>query len=101
MKRTDRARSTRRQFRHLARAGAGWLLLFALFYAPWAYGCTTADTIRYLNWILSITMAFWIVSLLCRARPRPRDAQFYQGTAPTVLLIATGAILVIGWWMAA
>jgi O-antigen ligase len=85
----------------LARAGAGWLLLFALVYAPWAYGCTTASTIRYLNWILGFAVAFWVLSVLFGAHRHQRDAYFYQNAASTVLLIATGAILVIGWWMAA
>ncbi|HEX7517226.1 MAG TPA: O-antigen ligase family protein [Chthoniobacterales bacterium] len=46
------------------RNAARWLFLAALVYAPWAYGCTTAATIRGLNIILGVALALWVVARL-------------------------------------
>lgn len=42
------------------RDAARWIFLLALVYAPWAYGCTTAATIRGLNLILAVALGLWL-----------------------------------------
>ena len=42
------------------RDAARWTLLASLVYAPWAYGCTTAVTIRGLNCILAVALGLWL-----------------------------------------
>jgi hypothetical protein len=42
------------------RNASRWTFLAALVYAPWAYGCTTAVTIRGLNIILAVALALWL-----------------------------------------
>jgi len=64
----------------LLRNGARWLFLAALIYAPWAYGCTTAATLRGLNWILAVALGCWVLaevigfwlSVIGRGKPRIR-----------------------------
>jgi hypothetical protein len=74
----------------LLRDSPRWLFLAALVYAPWAYGCTTAETIVGLNWILGAALGLWIINLLV-SRRRP--------FVPLPLLIVTLVLLAIGWWM--
>jgi hypothetical protein len=78
-----------------------YLFLIALVYAPWAYGCTTAATIRNLNWILAGSLALGVIGWLLgriggsrRAKPAPTLARF-----PTLLLGVAAVLLLIGWWM--
>ena len=42
-----------------SRAAAGWLLIAALFYAPWDSGGTDASAIRNLDWILGAMFCLW------------------------------------------
>jgi hypothetical protein len=44
------------------RNASRWTLLASLVYAPWAYGCTTAATIRGLNIILAVALVLWGVA---------------------------------------
>ncbi|MDQ6626296.1 MAG: O-antigen ligase family protein [Verrucomicrobiota bacterium] len=67
------------------------LFLSTLFYAPWAYGCTTAESIVGLDWLLGAVVVLWLGDLLIR-RERPH--------APTTLAILVGLLLAFGWGMA-
>jgi hypothetical protein len=80
------------------RDAARWLLLAALLYAPWAYGCTTAKTIVGLNWILGIALGCWVIDLAVVAiigRENPS-----LPSVPRLLAIVTVALLLFGWWAA-
>lgn len=68
------------------------LLFFAtLFYAPWAYGCTTAESIAGLNWSLGAVVVLWVFDLaLSRRLPHVR-------MAPALIVLL---ILALGWLMA-
>src|SRR5271163_3655877 len=68
-----------------------WLLLAALVYAPWAYGCTPAWTIRFLEILLAVITGLWLAGCaLRRAKPRVHP----------VMLGCAALILIQGWWMA-
>ncbi len=56
---------------HASRAAAGWLLVSALFYAPWDEGGTSASAIWHLDWILGAMLVLWAVSALIRRVGRP------------------------------
>lgn len=73
------------------RAIPRWLFLAALIYAPWAYGCTTTRTLVGLNWILGVVLALWLIDLAWTRR---------VPIVPRTLMIISGALLVLGWWMA-
>jgi hypothetical protein len=69
---------------------ARWLFLASLVYAPWAYGCTHADTIRWLNLILAVALglgglsaviSYWLV-VGGRSDPPSREATARQGSDP-------------------
>ncbi|MBA2744068.1 MAG: hypothetical protein H0U43_07160, partial [Chthoniobacterales bacterium] len=75
---------------HAIRTSSRWLLLGALVYAPWAYGCTTSETIGILNQMLAAMLALWIADLILSRRV-PR--------VPLPLLTIAGALLALGWWM--
>ncbi len=72
------------------RAAARWLFLATLIYAPWAYGCTTPETIAVLNKLLTVVLGLWIADLLVTRR--------LPIVLPSFIAITT-ALLAIGWWM--
>jgi len=75
----------------VVRAGAGWLLIAALIYAPWDYGAIGASAIHHLNWLLGLIFALWLVSLADR-----RGRRF-----PSFFLIAISVLLLLlAWGMA-
>jgi hypothetical protein len=67
-----------------------WLLLAALVFAPWAYGCTRPWAIEALNVMTLTVTCTWIAGCIVR-RTRPR--------IPIVLLAAASFLLLQGWWM--
>lgn len=68
-----------------------WLFFATLFYAPWAYGCTTAESIVGLDWLLGAVAVLWTADLLLR-RCMP--------DVPRAVLVLVAAILSFGWLMA-
>lgn len=76
----------------LARASAAWLLLIALFYAPWDFGGTSASAIRHLNWILAGTFLLWLIGRVASGN----RASFWSGWLLAISLL----LLLIGWGMA-
>jgi hypothetical protein len=86
-------------FRH----AAGWILLAALIFAPWAYGCTSADEIAMLNGILGTALVLWLASLSLRVlsrQSRGASDPGYRRGVPRVLVITALAVLILGWAMA-
>lgn len=72
-----------------------WLLLAALFYAPWDYGGTTERGIITLNWLLGTTLALWIIgSVLLFVFRREWPAR-----VPWLLAVLCLLLLITGWWM--
>ena len=83
--------------RHASR----WLLFAALIFAPWDYGCTSADAIAILNAILGTALVLWLASLLpgiSRHRAPGNDRE-QRTSVPLALLIVASAVLVFGWAM--
>jgi Lipid A core - O-antigen ligase and related enzymes len=80
---------------------AGWLIIAALVYAPWAYGCTTSGTIVKLNYILGMAMTCWFGSLLLGSEIDGDSVHPGRRRIAAVLPFIASAILVIGWWMVA
>ena len=78
-----------------------WILLAALVFAPWAYGCTSADEIAILNAILETALALWLASLLLGiSRHHAQGNGWKQRTSlPLTLIIIASAVLVLGWAM--
>jgi hypothetical protein len=74
----------------LLRDAPRWIFLAALIYAPWAYGCTTAWSIIWLDYILASVLALWILALFIGGR-RP--------IVPGFLLLLGALLLLQGWWM--
>jgi O-antigen ligase len=74
----------------LLRDAPRWIFLASLVYAPWAYGCTTAWSIIWLDYVLGIALALWILAEFVRGR-RP--------VVPRFLLLLGGLLLLQGWWM--
>jgi hypothetical protein len=69
---------------------AAWIFFGALFYAPWAYGGTTVESINTINCLLAAVLALWIVDLaLSRRWP----------LFPRLLVGLVVALSVIGGWM--
>jgi O-antigen ligase len=68
-----------------------WLLVIALVYAPWAYGCTPDWASASLAVILSLVVVLWIAG--CVARRLPPNV-------PRLALVIVGCLLAQGWWMA-
>ena len=85
-------------FRH----ASGWLLLAALVFAPWAYGCTGTDEIAMLNGILGTALVLWLASLLpgLLSRQNRVSDPGHRVSMPRVLVIIAAAVLVLGWAMA-
>jgi O-antigen ligase len=85
---------------NLLRHAAGWLLLGALIFAPWDYGCTSAAEIAILNTILAATLALWLASLLFRTLSRRGSTRGHRRGAPRSLVILASVALAFGWAMA-
>ncbi len=68
-----------------------WLLLLALVFAPWAYGCTRPWGIQMLCLMLDAMIFLWAIECVLRER-RPR--------IPLLLLGTLLCLLAQGWWMA-
>jgi hypothetical protein len=88
---------------------ARWLLLASLVYAPWAYGCTTVGTIRWLNLILAVAGALWFCAVALEVSGQKSGPNVFASTevrsecrgakAPPTLLLVGGYLLALGWWM--
>jgi hypothetical protein len=87
---------------NLLRDAAGWILLAALIFAPWAYGCTSADEIAVLNGILGTGLVLWLASLSLGVfgRHNPVSEPGHGRSMLRVLVIIASAVLVLGWAMA-
>lgn len=72
------------------RDGPRWLFLATLIYAPWAYGCTTPETIVILNWLLVAVLGGWAIGCVVTRRPP---------VVTKALVTIAMAILFFGWWM--
>jgi hypothetical protein len=68
-----------------------WLLLLALVYAPWAYGCTRPWASTLLAVILSDIVLLWLLGCVVR-RQFP--------AVPRLALVTVICLLAQGWWMA-
>ena len=88
----DAAQNRGRLLRHFRAVidAPRWLLLVALIFAPWAYGCTRPWGIQALCWLLDGMILLWAIECLLRER-RPQ--------IPPLLLAALLCLLVQGWWM--
>ncbi len=102
--------SGRETISRASRAAAGCLLVAALFYAPWDYGATGANSIRVLDGILGAMFLCWLLSAVVAGggdpgRFAPRlgktgvSAPGYNG-ASWFLLTISALILALGWAMA-
>ncbi len=70
-----------------------WLLLLALFYAPWAFGCTRVWTVWGLDLLLGLLLVLWGLGIvLVRGRWRRVEV-------PAALWIPVGLLLLLGWGM--
>ncbi len=89
----------------LVRDAARWLFLAALIYAPWAYGCTTPDTIRILNRVLALVLVLALSALLLRICRRRASRSGNSSRPPRILslpplaALAGLALVLFGWWM--
>src|SRR5438876_10249437 len=61
-----------------------------MIYAPWAYGCTTEWSIVWLDYLLGIVLALWILGRFVAGRPP---------IVPRFLLLLGAFLLLQGWWM--
>lgn len=72
-------------------ATSRWVFLALLVLAPWAYGCTEAWAIRWLNAGMALVLLLWV------------DACLLGGAWPAVhraAVICVALLLAQGWWMA-
>ncbi len=69
-----------------------WLLLVALIFAPWAYGCTRPGGIRLLSIGLVLITGLWLLECLLRRR-RPMLSWLPA--------LAALGLVAQGWWMVA
>jgi hypothetical protein len=67
-----------------------WLFLAVLLYLPWDYGGTSPRSLTYMSWSLGIVVGLWLLGSVIR-RQKPE--------IPGVLLIATVAVVILGWFM--
>jgi O-antigen ligase len=83
------------------RPASRWVLLAALIFAPWVYGCTSAGEIAMLNGILGTALSLWLASHLLGALGRDigTSRPDYSGNVPRGLAIVASALLVLGWAM--
>ena len=86
---------------NIFRQAAGWVLLAALVFAPWNYGCTGPDEIAILNWILGTALALWLTSLMLRVLSRDTGSKdpIHRKSLPRSFVIPALALLVLGWAM--
>jgi len=61
-----------------------------MIYAPWAYGCTTGWSIVWLDYLLGIVLALWILGWFVAGRPP---------IVPRFLLLLGTFLLLQGGWM--
>jgi hypothetical protein len=89
--------SSSRSFRAFAR----WIFFGALIFAPWAYGGTTAQSIVEINWLLGSALVLWVIAWSIRTGERRIMVRntTCRPRAPRILLVASVAILILGWWM--
>jgi hypothetical protein len=83
------------------RPASRWILLAALIFAPWDYGCTSADEIAILNAILGTALVLRLASLLPGTsghHTRDNGRDFWR-SIPLGLVIITSAMLAFGWAM--
>ncbi|HEV2714670.1 MAG TPA: hypothetical protein VGU64_05355, partial [Terriglobales bacterium] len=84
---------------NLLRHASRWILLAALIFAPWDYGCTSPDAIAILNAILGTALVLWLASLLpgiSRHHALGNDRK-HRTRLPLALVIIAPALLVFGW----
>src|SRR5213076_1531293 len=84
---------------NLLRHASRWILLAALIFAPWDYGCTSADAIAILNAILGTALVLWLASLLpgISRHHAPGNDRKHRARVPLALAIIAPALLVFGW----
>ena len=91
----------RRPIAQIARAAAGWVLVFALFYSPWDFGATSASAIRNLNLLLVLSFAFWLIgSAASRRRDQQPSSDGGGRFSSTLLFLFSILLLAFGWGMA-
>jgi hypothetical protein len=74
----------------LLRSIAGWLLLIALVYAPWALGCVPPWAVRGLAVLTLASAGLWAIGLILqRALP----------AIPRIAAACVALLLIQGWWM--
>lgn len=67
-----------------------WMFLFILFFAPWAYGCTSRTTITIFNQFSAALMLLWLAGYAWRRRwPR----------LPWLPVAVVMLLLLQGWWL--
>jgi len=91
-----------RRARRVSRDAAGWLLVAALFYAPWDYGGTGAAAIRNLNWILGAMFFLWLIGAAEKAegiRKKEEGGARRRFWSWTLFGLAA-LLLAMGWGMA-
>src|SRR5947207_1382779 len=83
------------------RPASRWILLAALIFAPWVYGCTSADEIAMLNGILGTSLVLWLASRLLEVLSRHNRVSDpgHRRSMPRVLVIVASGLLVLGWAM--
>src|SRR5438445_9972033 len=67
-----------------------WLLLAALVFAPWAYGCTRPWAVNVLNVLLGAVIVLWLAGCVIR-RTSPK--------LHPIVLAVSGLLLMQAWWM--
>jgi hypothetical protein len=75
----------------LCRQITGWLLAFALIFAPWAWGTVKPAGLLGLEIILATAVILWVITAI-EPQCRPQ--------LPRLALLATALLLLQGWWMA-
>jgi hypothetical protein len=87
-------RNRMKPFKIVLRNAVYRLFLFALIYAPFAYGCTRPDAIVGLERIVGIAFCGWLLLLLVERR-LPRISRLAW-----IPIGVFGFEIVVGWWMA-
>ena len=70
---------------------AGWLLAFALVFAPWAWGTVKPVGLMALEIVLALASVCWLLAMLAPA---------YRPKLPRLLVLCVALLLLQGWWMA-
>ena len=72
----------------------------ALIFAPWDYGGTTAPSIVRINWLLGSALIVRIIAAFFPHTDGKIATSFARRAAlPRILIVATVAVLIMGWWM--